>query len=162
MSTKLVGASVWEEELYAQLTGHAVEEQATLERYQALADSSESKTFRYLVTQIVEDEMRHHRWLADLAATIKSSTDLSTPPTPPFDLERAGSEVLPATEELLRIERHDRKALKRLEREMADVRDTTVWSLLVHLMIMDTDKHIAILDFVRRHTRVAKQSGTPA
>ena len=106
------------------------------------------------MAQIVEDEKRHHRWMADLAATIKSASDMSDPPLPTLDLERAGPDVLAATDELLRIERADRKALKRLEKDLSEVRDTTIWALIVHLMLIETDKHIAILDFVRHHVHV--------
>lgn len=153
MPASLVGASVWEDELYSHLLHHASEEQGTIERYQALASESDSGAFRYLVEQIVEDEKRHHRWMADLAATIKAAADMTPAPLPSLDLYKAGADVLAATDELLRIERADRKALKRLEREMADVRDTTVWVLIVQLMVIETDKHIAILDFIRRHAR---------
>jgi bacterioferritin (cytochrome b1) len=151
MTSSLVGASVWEEDLYAHLTEHATDEQATIERYRDLAGEAESATFRYLVDLIVEDEIRHHRWMADLAATVRSASDLSDPPLPTLDLDRAGGEVVAATEELLRIERADRKALKALERKLDDVRDTTIWALIVHLMLIETDKHIAVLEFVRRH-----------
>ena len=154
MPSTLAGASLWEEELYSHLTHHASDEQATIERYQELATGSDSETFRYLVAQIVDDEKRHHRWMADLAATIRSAVDMSEAPLPTLDLGRAGPDVLAATDELLRIERTDRKALKGLERELADVRDTTIWALIVRLMLIETDKHIAILDFVRRHVDV--------
>ena len=79
MPSTLAGASVWEEELYSHLTNHASDEQATIERYRELAAGSDSETFRYLVTQIVDDEKRHHRWMGELAATIKSASDLSDP-----------------------------------------------------------------------------------
>ena len=48
-------------------------------------------------------------------------------------------------------EARDARELKRLQRELRDVKDTTLWSLLVDLMQRDTQKHIAILRFVRKH-----------
>ena len=153
MSSTLVGASAWEEELYSHLSHHAAEEQKTIERYRQLAAESESEAFRYLVGQIVEDEKRHHQWMADLAATIKAASDMSEPALPVLDLGRAGPGVAAATAELLDVERGDRKALKALERQLDDVKDTTIWALIVRLMVLETDKHIAILDFVRRHAR---------
>jgi hypothetical protein len=62
-----------------------------------------------------------------------------------------------ATESFLRRERHDARQLKRMEKEMRNVRDTTLWLLLVKLMQADTDKHIRILEFVRE--RVKHQLG---
>jgi hypothetical protein len=47
-------------------------------------------------------------------------------------------------------EERDIAELKRLKRELRDVKDTSLWELLVELMQRDTEKHIAILKFVRK------------
>jgi hypothetical protein len=60
-------------------------------------------------------------------------------------------QVLELTERLLESERADAKELHRLAGVMKDVKDTTLWWLLVRLMEMDTAKHIEILEFARRH-----------
>ena len=52
-------------------------------------------------------------------------------------------------------EREDAKDFDRLEREFKDVRDTTLWGLLIKMMEMDTAKHLEILEFVRKHARKA-------
>ncbi len=57
------------------------------------------------------------------------------------------------TVSLLARERADEKELRRLSARLATLKDDTMWQLLVRLMEMDTDKHIAILEFVRRHAR---------
>jgi hypothetical protein len=49
-------------------------------------------------------------------------------------------------------EEQDRRELKRLRRQLRDVKDTTLWDLLVELMERDTERHIAILRFVSKHT----------
>jgi hypothetical protein len=69
-----------------------------------------------------------------------------------FDKENR-AEVLEVTERLLEREEGDLLELKRLRKELSDVKDTTLWGLLVELMERDTDKHIAILRFARRHAR---------
>ena len=56
------------------------------------------------------------------------------------------------TERLLQREREDAEELKRLHRQLKDVRNTSLWDLLVSNMRRDTDKHIEILDFVLRNT----------
>ena len=45
--------------------------------------------------------------------------------------------------------KQDPRELKKLQKELRDVKDTTLWSLLVDLMQRDTEKHIAILDFAQ-------------
>jgi bacterioferritin (cytochrome b1) len=63
------------------------------------------------------------------------------------------SAVFEVSDRLLKKEREDAQELKRLQRELRDVKDTTLWSLLVDVMRHDTDKHIAILEFVEKHAR---------
>src|SRR5664280_2064692 len=76
VATKLVGASVWEEELYEFLTSHEQSEREVLDEYQEAATSSGSSAFRYLSALIVEDEIRHHRVFVELASALK--TDASS------------------------------------------------------------------------------------
>jgi hypothetical protein len=38
-----------------------------------------------------------------------------------------------------------------LEHDLKDVKDTSLWELLVELMQHDTEKHLAILRFVQKH-----------
>jgi hypothetical protein len=63
--------------------------------------------------------------------------------------------VLRLTEELLDREQMDAHELRRLAGGMEELEGVSLWPLLVHLMEMDTAKHIAILSFVRRHARDA-------
>jgi hypothetical protein len=153
---KLVGASVWEEELYDHLSSHEQKEREILVKYQEAAAASKSAAFAYLASLIVDDEIRHHKTFRDLASALKSDAELRSeqPVIPRLDVGKSDpQQVLELTERLLASERADAKELHRLAGEMKDVRDTTVWWLLVKLMEMDTAKHIEILDFVRRHAR---------
>ena len=153
---KLVGASVWEEELYDHLTSHEAKEREILVKYQEAAAASRSVAFGYLASLIVDDEIRHHKVFRDLASALKSDAELrpEDPVIPRLDLGKSDpQQVTELTERLLESERADAKELHRLAREMKDVKDTTMWWLLVKLMEMDTAKHIEILEFARRHTR---------
>ncbi len=53
------------------------------------------------------------------------------------------------TDQLLEAERADARDLKQLAKNMKDVRETTLWGLLLELMQDDTSKHIKILQFIR-------------
>ncbi len=150
-----VGASVWERGLYNHLATHVENESALLQEYVAAAEKTDSKAFAYLVNLLVDDERRHHGTFAALAASLKTEAELSgqEPEIPYLDLDRAdGTEVRELSERLLEREKQDAAELKRLHRELRDVRDTTLWDLLVSNMRADTDKHIAVLEFVLRHT----------
>jgi hypothetical protein len=156
MASKLVGASVWEEQLYEHLTSHESSEREILVEYQQAAADSGSAAFQYLASLIVEDEIRHHRIFEELASALRTDAELR-PEQPAIPrLDHWGPDpahVVELTERLMERERQDAKAFDRLGRELKDVRDTTMWGLLIKLMEMDTAKHIEILEFVRRHAR---------
>ena len=136
------------------MKGHVETERAMLERYAEVAERTDSDAFRYLVKLLIDDEIRHHRLFNELADSLETDALMKreAPAVPHMDLDRADrAEVLEATKELLENEEQDLGELKRLQRELRDVKDTTLWGLLVELMERDTDKHIAILRFVRTH-----------
>jgi hypothetical protein len=65
---------------------------------------------------------------------------------------RESNEALIAeTRALLREEERDKKELRKLRRKLEPYEDTTVWALLVDLMIHDTEKHARILRFIVDH-----------
>jgi rubrerythrin len=156
MATSLVVASVWEEELYEHLTSHVENESGLLEAYQQAAAESGSGAFCYLVSLIVEDEMRHHRVFEELAEALRSDAELrpEDPKVPRLDGWGANPKrLVELTEQLIAQEEHDAREFRRLARELHDVKDTTLWRLLVQLMEMDTAKHLVILEFARRHAK---------
>ena len=149
------GPSAWARDLYAHLTSHVQAERGLLEEYSAMAEKTESKAFRYLVNLLIEDEIRHHRIFAELAESLKTEALLTgeEPAVPNLDFGRSDTAaVRAATKTLTESEEQDAKELKRLRRELRDVKDTSLWSLLVDLMQRDTDKHVAVLRFVSKHT----------
>jgi hypothetical protein len=150
-----VGASVWELELFNHLTTHIDRERDMLEEYRAAAVETDSKAFAYIVDLLGDEERRHHQLLEALAQSLKTLAEMSdqNPAVPYMDFDRADRErVRELTTRLLQSEEADAKNLKRLHNELHDVKDTTLWDLVVSLMRRDTDKHIAILEFVLHHT----------
>jgi hypothetical protein len=158
MVTRLIGASVWEEELYEHLTSHEDNERGLLAQYQQAAADSKSAAFRYLASLIVDDEIRHHQLFRDLASALQTEAEFRPEEPAVPRLDHWGPEpqrVVELSEEMLAQERADAKELHRLSEELKDLKDTTVWWLLIKLMEMDTQKHIEILDFARRHASKA-------
>ena len=156
MADKLVGASVWEQELYDHLTSHVENERDLLVTYQQAASFSGSAAFRYLASLIVEDEVRHHRMFEELAESLRADAEMrpESPRIPRLDQWGDDRErVVGLAEELIAQEKRDADELHRLAKQLREVKDTTVWELLVRLMEMDTAKHIEILKFVRKHAK---------
>lgn len=149
------GPSATDRALYAHLTNHIATERGLLEEYSDIADRTESRAFRYLVNLLIEDEIRHHRIFSELAESLETIALMKAkePVVPFIDFVRADRDaVLEATERLLEHESEDARELKRLQRELRDTKDDSLNGLLVELMQRDTQKHIAILRFVRKRT----------
>ncbi len=148
------GPSAWERDLHAHLTSHVAIERGMLEEYRSAAEASTSKAFKYLVDLLIEDEIRHHQIFLDLADSLetfalKPGTD---PKIPNLDFNQTNQDaILELTEQLLEKEQEDALELKRLQRELRDVKNTSLWGLLVDLMERDTQKHIAILNFAKKN-----------
>jgi rubrerythrin len=131
-----------------------VREGAILEEYAQAAAGTQSKALAYLIGILMEDERRHHRWFAELASSLEVDASFNgrEPPVPWMDFHRADRvAVRNVTDRLLEHEKADEKELTRLQKELRDVSGTTLWGLLVELMQRDTDKHIAVLTFVKKH-----------
>ncbi len=150
------GPSVWERELWTHLTSHLESERDLLEKYSAVAKQSQSKAFSYLVNLLIEDEVRHHRIFTELAKSLETESLMSgdEPAIPYPDFDKADrAMVRESTEELLKSEERDASELKRLQHKLRDVKEGTLWSLLVDLMQRDTRKHIALLRFIKKQAR---------
>ena len=156
---RIPGASVWEQEMYAHLCSHGKVEGEILDAYKELAEDEErSPAFRYLAEMILEDEVRHHRVFDDLAVALRQMSELrhEDAPIPSIRGLRADREVIKeVTERLLAVERDDMNELKYLAKELKDFGDTTLWGLLIDLMLDDTQKHIKILQFIDEHSQTA-------
>ena len=158
MTQALIGASVWEDDVYRHLSTHLAAEVDLLTAYKDAAEQSQSEAFRYLANLIIEDEKRHHRVFEELANSLRSDVELR--PVEPSVPDMAGfgdmpQTVIELTSSLLAREEEDAAELRQLSRQLRDVRDTTLWQLLVKIMELDTEKHAEILRFVRKHARRA-------
>ena len=143
------GASAEERDLVSWITEHGQHEGELVERYTRLAHESPSSATRYLVGLIAEDERRHHKTLAEIAEAIAWGTLTSpgpgVPRTGPVDGE--DDELVKQTLALLASEKRDRTELRRLRRRLRRYTGT-LWPLLVDLMLLDTEKHTRILQYV--------------
>ena len=153
---KETGASVEEHELVELLAGHGKAEGAILERYQRFVEEGPSAASRYLVRLIIDDERRHHELLAEIANSVAWGWGGNSPVSAAPDLLPTGSPdeaFAEETAELLAHEEADRHELVRLRRRFKAYKDTTVWTLLIELMLLDTEKHTQILKFLEHHAR---------
>ncbi|HVX22236.1 MAG TPA: hypothetical protein VHB02_12860 [Acidimicrobiales bacterium] len=153
---QLIGASTWEAELYALLTASQDEERALQVEYQEAADASQSDPFRFLVGLILDDERRHLELLEGIAAGLRNDVELTEDRSAVPRLDHWGPDrdyLREAADHLVDRERDTLRKLRRLAHKLEEQADVTMWKLLVDLVRADTEQHLAILDFVRRHAR---------
>ena len=138
------------------LADHGEAEGANLARYQRFADEASAPESRYLVRLILEDECRHDGLLVEMADAVAwGFVDTgATPVIPDLSHLDAGNEALAdETQRLLDAERKDRVELRRLRKRLRQFTNASFWKLIIDLMVLDTDKHIQILELVARNCR---------
>ncbi len=148
---RLTGASVDTREMVDLVVRHGTEEGQLLATYEQVAAHSPDEATRYLVGLIVEDERRHHRLLTELAnAMAWESTPGSPEPSTPWLGRPVEGELLRQTQELRRAEQRDYRALRKLRRRVRPYARSTMWALVVDLMLLDTKKHATMLRFLEQ------------
>jgi hypothetical protein len=149
------GLSVWERDMYLLMVEHIAKESDVLGRYDELKTGA-TPHVRFLLELIAEDEARHHTVFEQWAETFKSFGALVSPPddgVPNLLPEADAARLVETLEELLALEKDDARQLKDLEKRFKDFRHTTMWPLLTELMVLDTRKHIQILEFLIEHAK---------
>ena len=109
---------------------------------------------KYLIGLILEDERRHHRLLAEMANAMAweslGGTDESAMPM----LSQGVDDALLAQTTLLReAEETDYRDLKRMRKQLRPFVETTMWALIIDIMMLDTEKHATILRFLEKQGR---------
>jgi rubrerythrin len=107
----------------------------------------------YLLKLIMEDEARHHRLFDEWRNALQSNAEFREvePQVPHMSRSKEADTVREAAREFLEVERADERDLHRLQKSLKTVKDTTIWSLLVDMMELDTKKHQLILEFLEKH-----------
>jgi hypothetical protein len=147
-----LAATPWDEQLLEAFDEHVNGELALIEEYLGFRDEG-PEYVRYLIDLILDDESRHHLTFKELLNHVRSGVDYRDygPQVPYVQLSADDRDALvEATNRFLEFERADEKSLHHLQKELRPFRDTTLFSLLVELMELDTKKHIAILEFIRQ------------
>jgi hypothetical protein len=147
------GASATMRQLVALLAKHGSEEGRMLAEYEHLAHSTNDRAAKYVIDVILQDERLHHHMLVQLATAMAwntlEGTDMSVPPLGWHMDEKLRA----ATRRLREFEEMDRRELEALRKRLRPYEETTLWALIVDIMLLDTQKHARILRFLERHAR---------
>jgi rubrerythrin len=140
----------WAEQVRDKMRHHVDIEHSTIVEYGQLADDTSNEAVAYLMRIILDDERRHHTWFRELINSVDAAIELRKrgDEVPSPTASPISEQVVDATRRLLAIERDDHKELKALHRDLHSVERTTLWSVLVSMMLKDTEKHILILESI--------------
>jgi len=151
---RMTGASTSVRDLVKLMEQHGSEEGEMLAVYEKLAETASDEGARYLISLILADERRHHALLVEMANAMawgnpSASPDRATPPVS----GHLDKDLADMTRKLRRAEEADYRKLRRLHRRVDKFGGTTMWALLVELMMLDTKKHATMLRFLERRDR---------
>ncbi|HWP59805.1 MAG TPA: hypothetical protein VNL14_18075 [Candidatus Acidoferrales bacterium] len=145
------------ERLLNEFEAHEAEEGNFLRRYKEIAEKSKNSAVRFLLQLIISDEEKHNAVTHAMASTLKGSLTWSRPREalqPISDLGTEKKELLALTEQFLELEKKGIKAYKRLVKESKGYYQG-MFRLLLETMILDSQKHIEILKFLRQRLKKA-------
>jgi rubrerythrin len=150
----MTGASTGIRELVDLLEQHGSEEGKMLSVYEELAENASDEGARYLISLILADERRHHQLLVEMANAMAWGTaDESPDRATPLVSATLDQELADMTKRLRRAEEADYRKLRHLRRRVGKYGESTMWALLVELMMLDTKKHATMLRFLERRNR---------
>jgi len=130
---------------------HVRDEGYVLDGYEELARSTADPGTKFLLELILADEHHHHQVFEDLSAAVAKESSGNKIPGPPAPSADEAPLLLEQTQRFIEFEREDAASLKALSRELRPTETGTLWRLLVELMQLDTEKHLRILDYLKRH-----------
>ena len=138
--------------LMNEFQSHANHEEQWLTNYQAIAKKSADPLIRFLLGLIVADEQTHHELTSRMITKLKDElawTRAEGLARRVYEKGAKRTQLLASVERFLEAEREGIKEYEQLKKESKGLyRD--VFALLYTTMIHDSNKHIGILDFLRR------------
>ena len=132
---------------------HIDAEQEALDAYARLVEEHRDDVVGYLVGMILEDERRHHEAFLAMRNSLESSIRWQSV-EPRLPSTRVGpedvAELLATTDRLLELEKEDARELRRLRKQWSDLEGARqLWTMLVRIAELDTEKHITILRYLQ-------------
>lgn len=145
------------ERLMKEFESHETHEAAFLRRYREMLETTQNPLVKFLVELIVADEEKHHVVLHAMTSTLEGSltwTHLQNAIEGLYNLGKEKDEILKLTEDFLRVEKKEigeyRKLMRATKRYYRGL-----FALFLAAMIHDSEKHVEILEFLRKKLKAA-------
>ena len=145
------------ERLLKESESHESQEGEFLQQYKELSSRVENPLIKFLLGLIAADEEKHHAITHAMAATLKGDLNWSKPKDALRGLYALGAEkdtLLKVTEEFIRSEKKGIRECKKLTKESRNYY-RGLFELLLTCAVDDSEKHVAILEFLRKRLKEA-------
>ncbi len=145
------------ERLLKEFESHDGKEGEIIRSYKEIATKSKDTLIKFLLQMIISDEERHHAVMHAMASSLRGSINWTKPEDPSPSLSELGEEkgeVMKLTADFIKIEKEGIKESKELSKSTKGYYQG-LFTLLVTTMIHDSEKHVEILDFLRKRLKKA-------
>lgn len=140
------------EQLLNEFEAHEAAEEKALEHYRNALGSMPNPMTRFLMQLIVSDEEKHRAVIHAMAATLRGSLTWSKPAGSLEGTEDIGAindKLRGVTDEFIALEKQSVKEYKALAAESSGYYHG-LFKILLDSMVRDSEKHIEILEFLRK------------
>jgi rubrerythrin len=145
------------ERLLNEFESHETQERDFLRQYKEVAATVQAPLIKFLLQLIISDEEKHHAVTHAMVSTLQGDLHWTKPDDAIRGLYEIGEErkkLLAVTEEFIRTEKDgilECKNLTKVSRRYYK----GLFGLLFKCMIDDSQKHVAILEFLRKRLKEA-------
>jgi rubrerythrin len=143
------------EKLLSEFEAHESQEREFLNEYRKIIEETKNPFIKFLLRLIVSDEEKHQAIVQAMVATLKGDLTWTKPEEAIRGLNDVGKgndRLTKLTEGFVRLEREGIKEYKKMVKNSKGYYHG-LFSLLLDSMIRDSEKHIAILEFLRRRLK---------
>jgi rubrerythrin len=145
------------ERLLNEFEAHEAKEEKSLEEYRKLLGGLPNPVTRFLLQLIISDEEKHRAVIHAMIATLKGSLTWTKPEGSlegAAELSTTNGRLRISTEKFIELEKEGIRECQTLVRESSGYYHG-VFKILLDSMIRDSEKHIELLDFLKKHLKEA-------
>jgi bacterioferritin (cytochrome b1) len=140
------------EKLLSQFEAHEREEEKVLKQYREIADETQNPLIKTLLQLIISDEEKHRTILHSMLSTLRGDLNWTRPDdaiTGLYEIGIAKEKLVAITDAFIRLEQEGLQECKELVTESKRYH-RGVFSLLLRCMMNDSEKHLEILEFLKK------------
>lgn len=146
------------ERLLNEFEAHEAEEEKVLKEYRKVAAETQNPLIKTLLQLIITDEERHRAIIHSMLSTLRGDLNWTRPEdaiTGLYEIGGAQERLIQVTEAFIRLEKEGMQECKELVTESKRYHQG-IFTLLLHCIMSDSEKHIDILEFLRKALKQAR------